>query len=98
MKKYIEIDGISFEVKKRLNIIQGYELKTLYDCYNNPSMIKQDIMKYWVDFAIKHNSGVYFGVAGYNCMMFTFDAMIMHEDKKYYIHITPKNNYIMEVI
>ncbi len=97
MKKYIKIEDISFEVKNNLNIKKDYELKILESCYNNCSDTKEYVYNEWLKFSRLHNSGYYYGVASYNSMIFTFDAMIEFEDKKYYIHITPTHNYIMEV-
>lgn len=97
MKKYIKIDGISFEVKNNLNVKNSYELKRLDDCYNNCSSTKNYVYNEWLKFVNNNGGGYHYGVASYNCMMFTFDAMIEFDGKNYYIHITKSNNYIMEV-
>lgn len=97
MKKYIEIDGVSFEFKKGLYIKKSHELKTLDSCYNNWSTTKEYIYHEWRKFSVDNNSCDWYGIASHNCMTFTFDAMITHEEKQYYIHITKAHNYIMEV-
>jgi hypothetical protein len=97
MKKYIEIDNITFQVNNKINIKEMQELKTLGECYSRPSTRKAVIYNLWSNFAKNHFAGAYYGIASYNSMTFTFDALIEHQNRLYYIHITKSYNYIKEV-
>ena len=95
-EKYVEIEGVKFE-KVRGSVNHNTNLKTLYEAYERPSQAKVSIYNKWVEYAKKVDANNY-GIASFNCMMFTFDFMFSFNDVIYYAHITPSNNYLYEVI
>ena len=96
-EKYIEIKGVKFEkVSGSINIVNT-NLKTLYQCYDRPSQAKVGIYNEWVEYARKVDASKW-GIATYNANVFTFDFCFKYEDKKYYAHITPCHNYIVEIM
>lgn len=79
----LNISEYEFNVIERENL-QGFDnFKTLFECYNKPSIIKQDIYKECIKKvnAIEDyfggNSIEDYGVLSYNFNMFTFGANIV---------------------
>ena len=96
-KEKIVINGVKFEkVGGNIHNINT-NLKNLYQCYDRPSQAKVGIYNEWVDYARKVDASKW-GIATYNANVFTFDFCFKYESKKYYAHITPCHNYIVEVL
>ena len=93
MKKYIELNNETFEVKKVKGELHPLEYKTLVDCYNKPSDIKRSIWSQWIEWLVqldKNAIGMYFGsltVVSYNCMMFTLGCNVYNNDNKLIGHL-----------
>lgn len=72
MKKFIECNGLYFEVKKPIEKPTSITRKFLYECYKKPSKAKESIYRYWSDYVFNtFNHIENFGVESYNCHMFT---------------------------
>ena len=72
MKKFIECNGLYFEVKKPIEKITSVSRKSLYECYKKPSTAKESIYRYWRDYVFNTFSYVEnFGIESYNDQMFT---------------------------
>ena len=86
MKRYIELNNETFEVKKVKGELHPLEYRTLVDCYNKPSEIKRSIWKQWVDWILqldRNSTDMWFGsltVVSYNCMMFTLGCNVYNND------------------
>ena len=84
MKKYIELNNETFEVKKAKGELHPIkEVRTLTDCYAKPSDTKRAIYNEWLNWYLTVDSPVYeivnMTVQSYNVNMFTirmdvFDA------------------------
>lgn len=86
MKKYIELNNETFEVKKVKSKLHPLEYRTLVDCYNKPSEIKRSIWSYWINWMIqldKKATDMRLGsltVISYNCVMFTLGCNVYNND------------------
>ena len=96
MKKTIELNNKTFEVKKVKGELHPLEYKALVDCYNKPSDIKRSIWTQWVEWVVqldKNENGMWFGsltVVSYNCVMFTLGCNVYNNDNELigYLYIT----------
>lgn len=88
MKKYIELNNETFEVKKAKSELHPLEYRALVDCYTKPSEIKCSIWKRWIDWLVqldKNSSDIWFGsltIISYNCMMFTLGCNVYNNVNK----------------
>ena len=92
--------NVGEDFKRKNNIKNDYfkEYYTLNQCYNKWSIYKQQIYNYYYDLLQKNcDSVINYGIRGFNCMIITLHAIIKKNNKKYYLLITPKNNYFMEL-
>ena len=48
MKQYVKLNNETYEVKKVKGELLPLEYRSLFDCYNRPSDIKQSIWKQWI--------------------------------------------------
>lgn len=92
MKKYIEIDGMLFEVMKPIDNERRSARHTLKACYDRPSERKQGIFESWENF-VRDNFDEFwnFGVESYNCFMFTLGWST--RDGEYYVTKTRQEFY-----
>ena len=84
MKRYIELNNKTFEVKKVKGELHPMtEVRTLYDCYAKPSAIKKVIWRDWFNWYLSVEDSKYqlvdISIHSYNVKMFTirmdvFDA------------------------
>lgn len=96
MKKYIELNNETFEVKKIKGELHPLEYRTLADCYKKPSDIKRSIWGQWVHWTIqshKNATNMRLGsltVVSYNSMMFTLGCNVYNNDYELigYLYIT----------
>ena len=94
-KKYLKL-GETFQEKNNLYIRNNYDW--IFECYNRPSDRKIYIYNYYEKLLRDNADRVErYGVASYNTMMITLEAIIQKEGKRYYIYITPSYNYFMEL-
>lgn len=94
-KRFIQL-GEQFQEKNNLFIKGNYDY--LYDCYDRPSGRKAYIYDYYERLLRDNADRVEcYGVASYNSMIITLEAIIEKEGKRYYIYITPSYNYFMEL-
>ena len=88
MKRYIELNNETFEVKKTKGVLYPLEYRTLVDCYKKPSEIKCFIWQSWIDWLIqldKNSTNMWFGsltIISYNTMMFTLGCNVYNNDNK----------------
>ena len=95
MKKFIEINGVSFEVEKPIEHEPTRGYTRLEDCYANPSTTKQEIWLDWVKFfaeASDYNFEAW--VSSYNCMFFTITATATIKGQRYLFYITKCHNRV----
>ena len=94
-KRYLKL-GETFQEKNNLFIRGNYDY--LYQCYDRPSGRKVYIYDYYERLLRDNADRVEcYGVASYNTMIITLEAVIQKEGKRYYIYITPSYNYYMEL-
>ena len=86
MKRYIELNNRTFEVKKLKGEVHPLEYRTLDDCYAKPSSLKREIYDDWgnwlVELANCGHSGYGYGlftVLSYNAMFFTLGAEVYNK-------------------
>lgn len=96
MKRYIELNNETFEVKKAKGELHPMrEVRTLSDCYARPSEAKKEIYKQWLDWCLTVDSADYqivnMMIQSYNTKIFTI-RMDVFDTKTYefigYIYIT----------
>lgn len=96
MKRYIELNNETFEVKKVKGELHPLEYRALADCYKKPSDIKRSIWGQWVNWTVqshKNATNMRLGsltVVSYNCMMFTLGCNVYNNDYELigYLYIT----------
>lgn len=96
MKQYIKLNNETFEVKKVKHKLQPLRLRSLLDCYNNPSNLKMTIYNKWVNWLIELNdisTDMHFNpmsVISYNSNVFTLACDVYNNEKKLIgqLHIT----------
>ena len=94
-KRYLQI-GEQFQEKNNL-YIRG-EYKGLFECYDRPSYRKEEIFNYYRRLLNDNADKVKrYGIASYNTMMITLEAIIEKDGVNYYLYITPSYNYFMEI-
>lgn len=75
MKKYIEFNKESFEVKKVKSELHPItQVRSLDDCYEKPSNAKRSIYNYWLSWYMTDNDNFilkHFTINSYNTNMFT---------------------------
>ena len=72
MKKFVEFNGVVFEVKNPIDILMVRQRKALYECYKNPSRVRESVYLYWRDYVFNTFKYVEnFGIESYNEQMFT---------------------------
>lgn len=78
MKKYVELNNVSFELKKAKSELHPItQVRDLGDCYAKPSTVKYEIYNDWLKWYLycKVNLSLYslrhFTINSYNTMMFT---------------------------
>lgn len=104
MKK-ISINSVNFTLKRkviRLKEVEEMDFKSLEECYFKCSTSKNSIFNYWQN-VLKDVTTLdfyknYYGIRSFNANMITLHALIMLENKLYYVDITKSHNYIYEVI
>ena len=96
MKRHIELNNETFEVKKAKGELHPMkEVRTLEDCYARPSYIKKGIWNDWFDWYLSVESPKYqivnMSIQSYNVNMFTI-RMDVFDTKTHgfigYIYIT----------
>lgn len=88
MKKYIELNNVTFEVKKVKSKLRPLRLRDLSDCYKKPSVIKLSIYDDWANWLMELNdisTDLHFHpmtVLSYNSMMFTLGCDVYNNENK----------------
>ena len=103
-KKYIDL-GETFEENTRLKNDYYFQCKNyasyfkeLLDCYNNPSYAKYCIFNKYYDMLRENTTLVIrYGISSYNSMIIVLHAIILKDNKYYYLKITPRYNYYIEI-
>lgn len=90
--------GEDFKRKNNIKVSYFSEYKTLNQCFNKWSIYKQQVYNYYYDLLVKNcDKVINYGIRSYNSMIIILHGEIIKNDKKYYIMITPKYNYYMEL-
>ena len=96
MKRYIELNNETFEVKKAKGELYPIkEVRSLTDCYASPSVAKKEVYKQWLDWYTTVDSPDYqivkMTIQSYNKCIYTI-RMDVFDTKTYefigYIYIT----------
>lgn len=105
--KTLTINGTNFELKvprknkvtisEALEYLERYKGRTIYDCYERPSVYKEAIYSDWLCWLRTTVNVGYFGVTGYNCMQFSLGALAWIDDKYYLLRITRDHNIAVEL-
>lgn len=103
MKKIL-INSVNFTLKRKvikLREVEEMDFKNLEQCYTRCSTSKVSIFNYWKnvlkDFITLDFYRNYFGVRSFNSNMITLHALIMLDNKLYYVDITKSHNNIYKV-
>ena len=98
------IINIGEDFKRKKSIIDDYnngyftEFKNLNQCYTKASYSKQRVYNYYKELLQKNCDCVLnYGVRGHNCFTITLHAIIIKNNIKYYLLITPSYNYFIEI-
>ena len=87
----------TFNLKKfvKSEDIEGLRYDSIFTCYARPSYIKVNIYNHYYD-VLRDNTDeiIKYGVGGYNCFMFTINAIVKINGVKYYVYITKTRNEI----
>lgn len=89
-----------FTIKKDLKMEDVYKSRyeDLENCYGRPSSIKIRINNYWRDTIYSNCKVIRYGVCGYNCNMFSLNAIVEIDNNMYYLYITKTRNEIHKII
>ena len=96
----IIIGDSNFNIKGIIDMqdLKDLRFDRLESCYNRPSQTKTNIYYNWYNTIANDSNILDFGVGSYNCNIFTINAIIELQNKKYYLYITPTRNECYEVI
>lgn len=100
MNKIIKIGNEDFKLKNKImNNEDTYYLSfsDIYECYKKPSSIKVRVYNYYRDLLYNNCEVIKYGVKGYNCNMFSLNAIVKIEEEYYYIYITKTKNEIYKI-
>ena len=108
----IKIAGAVFIIKSKTveephyNTTPWNTLKMLGDCYDKPSSDKVAINRDWIQWTYDVNyNGIAgidatilaFGIRSYNNFSFNYGGMILIDDVRYVIDITPSHNFLWKI-
>jgi len=85
----------TFNLKKfvKSEDIEGLRYDNIYNCYDRPSGTKVNIYNHYYDLLNENTDEVIkYGVGGYNCFMFTINAIVKIDGVNYYVYITKTRN------
>lgn len=90
------------EFKIKGTMLHSTAISKIYDdfdkCYSRPSDDKKKINKYWYELLCNNCDSVLdYGVCGYNCHLFSLNAIIKIKNKMYYVYITKTKQEIYEL-
>ena len=96
MKKTIKLNNETFVVKKVKGELRPLEYRSLFDCYNRPSDIKQYIWNQWIDWSLQFDENatdLWLGaltVVSYNCRMISLGCNVYNRHYEFigYLYIT----------
>ena len=97
---HINLYGVDFEVVKREDVKPVVCVRSLKDCYNNPSATKVEVFDRWYNYTIDFLGDDFFvgrpSVASYNNFCFTIEFNIYDCEWNFVgvAHITPSHNYL----
>jgi len=99
MSRTIEINNVTFELtvpRKEVSAIEREKwdgMNAIFECYDRPSIYKQQIWNDWYLWSIKTIGVRSFYISGYNCMRFTISGLYEDENgNKYNLYITRDHN------
>ena len=104
--KHAEINGVMFEnisafTKKGMSIvtdIETHNLLNLFDLYNRPSNIKQNIYEDWKKWFFEIDNCISnFGCLRGSSMTFSIGAYFIYKDCACWCYITKSHNYVVRV-
>lgn len=98
--KNIMIGDRTFNIKGIIDMkdLKGLKFDRLESCYARPSQAKVSVYNIWYNTIANDSDILDFGVGSYNCNIFTINAIVNIDNKKYYLHITPTKRECYEVI
>lgn len=79
MTKYTTINGVEFETHKSKlpqDLIYNHKTKTLWQCYEKPSKIKESIYYDWLEWFDQTENVYSFGITSYNVFNFTLGGIL----------------------
>ena len=90
--------GEDFYKKNSIKNDYYTEFYTLNQCFNKWSTFKQNIYNYYYELLKKNSDKIIdYGIRSYNSMIINLHSIIIKDNKKYYLLITPAHNYYMEL-
>ena len=101
MSKITVLNDETFETIKSkktmnyINYLDNHLHKDLYDCYERPSNIKQEIYNYWMNWCYEMFPNVsMFGITSYNTFCFTLGGILYDDNDNIlgYIEISKCHN------
>ena len=97
----LTLDGITFEVCKPCTTKDKViYTRDIYECYERPSQTKIAIWNEWCRYFIDKRNCFRFGVASYNSMQFTIEAIMWVEELgcDCYLSITKTRNWLFPML
>ena len=97
---HINLCGTDFEVVRKKSVKPVSIVRSLKDCYKNPSVAKVSIFDDWYNYTIDFLDDDFFvgrpSVASYNTFCFTIEFNIYDCEWNFVgvAHITPYHNYL----
>lgn len=98
MSKIIELNNVDFELGKPINGQPSINTRSIWDCYDKPSKIKEEIYEEWRNWFVRDCDSYLFGVCSYNGHFFTINGLITVNEKTYYLVITRSHNRAYEIV
>lgn len=97
---HINLCGVDFEVVKTKDVKPVTNVRSLKECYKNPSVTKVSVFDYWYNYTIDFLDDDFFvgrpSIASYNSFNFTIEFNIYDCEWNFMgvAHITSQHNYL----
>ena len=77
--------------------INNYGIRTLYCCYDRPSVYKEMAFDYCQKLLRDFDFFDNYTIIAYNIFQFTFGAIVKKDNKTYCLYVTRAHNYLVEL-
>lgn len=100
MQKIIKIGEDEFNYKGTMSKDYAYNqnYRTLFQCYNKPSLAKMSIYNDWFNDLDKYTNIKMYGINGCNAHLITLNAIVEYKKTLYYLDIHKSRYDIYELL